>query len=760
VTASGPLGEYLAHRTRLIADAAPGLPAARSLASLTDEAIRACVQEASQAVRIPFALLALGGYGAGRLLPHSDIDLLIISRGTSAELDPLIRSVLYPLWDAGLTVGHQVRSPKAQIAALGEDMRNATGFLTARPLAGDISLAERVMTEAFTRMRRDARSLRAAILGRDRPGSPYMLEPDLKDGAGGQRDIDELVWHAALSADRPTDTTEPLWHARLLSADEAERVDASLETLTAARWILHAANGRGTNLLTLDDADLPGLDADAVQRALANTHHTLLAVRERLNRHRPQRAERFSLADLRALASGGSSALADAEIAAHTGALDAAVPGFAPLMTLRRPALSHRFTVGAHSLRAVQEAAAELDNPATGDLEPALRDATLVAALTHDIGKRESSAGHAARGAVAAQRSALALGLDTQAAAIVRTLVAEHLTLSDLAAHADPSDEDAVLEAAARLGEERIVALLFALTVADMRATGPDVWTAWRAALVADLASRLESALSPDIDGAGIVQAAEATRAGAIRAAASAGASRTVLAFLEQAPLRYLARRSAADVLRDARLVQSIAGPGAPGRFGIGVRGGPAEGTWLVDVVTRDRPGLFATVSGTFALTGIDVLAAEAFTARNGVALDTFAVTSATRAAIDTNVLSRFERMLGGALTDRIDLEVRLAERRLHYPTRSITAETRVEIGPRTSFSTRVRVRTDDRMGLLHDLARVIDAFGLDIRRATITTLAGVADDTFEVTDAEGGAPQPEMLCDHLVRGLEAAARE
>jgi [protein-PII] uridylyltransferase len=388
-----------------------------------------------------------------------------------------------------------------------------------------------------------------------------------------------------------------------------------------------------------------------------------------------------------------------------------------------------------------------------------LRDVTLVAALAHDIGKRDPKAGHAARGAGDAERLALSLGLDARHAAMVRTLVAEHLTLSDMTVHADPADEDAVLAVAARLGDPEVVAPLFALTAADMRATGPGVWTAWRAALAADLDMRLEDALSPDVDGAGIVTAAEATRAAAVRAAASTGAPRAVIAFLEDAPLRYLARRSADDVLRDARLVRSIAGPGAPGRFAVGARVGPAEGTWLLDVVTRDRPGLFTTVSGALALTGLDVLAAEAFTTRGGIALDSFAVASATRVAVDADVLNRLERALGLALSDRLDLVVRLAERRSHYPARSGATDVRVEIGPRGAFTTRVRVRASDRVGLLHDLAREIDGAGLDIRRAIITTRSDVADDVFEVSDAQGEAPDPGTLGDLLVPALESAAR-
>ncbi len=622
------------------------------------------------------------------------------------------------------------------------------------------TLGARVVTDTFRRLRKDARRLRLAILERERPGSPYLLEPDIKDGAGGQRDLDELTWHATLRAGEPCPGLEPLTAAELLTTSEAAAIAAAQHTLTAARWALHRADPRGGNQLTLDAAEIDGLDTQAVQDALEQVHHTLLAVRTRFGSGVPPTGSDVTLEDLRRFAGGGEDALAAAEHAAFHGRFEARLPGFGALMPLRRPALSHRFTVGAHCLRALQATHAELDGLGADRVEPTMRDVTLVAALAHDAGKRDASPGHAARGSEVAETAAVAFGLDATHARLAGKLVTEHLLLSDLAAHTDPSDEDAILAAAARLGEARLIAPLYALTVADMRATGPEVWTSWRAALIGDLAAKLEDALAPDVDGAGIVAAAEATRASALRAAASVGASRAVLDFLAHAPLRYLARRTDDDVLRDARLARSIAGPGAPGRFSFSVSVGPADGTWLVDVVTRDRPGLFAIVSGSLALAGLGALSAEAFTDRSGIALDTFVVTSATRAAADTGTWNTFERTLGLALTGALDLDTRLAERRKHYPSApSASTVPTVEIRPRGMFTTGVRVRAADRVGLLHDLARAIASQGLDIRRAAITTIGGVAADVFDVTDAEGAPPDPESLRRHLVPALESAAR-
>lgn len=760
MVARGPLDSYLTERTRLIAAATPGTTAARELSDLTDEAIAERVAVASSRTGTPFALFALGGYGARRLLPGSDIDLLIVSKGTKADLEPLVREVLYPLWDAGLTVGHQVRSPAAQLTAVREDVQNATGFMTARFLGGDGALAQRVVTDTFRRMRKDAWGLARQLFARKRSGSPYLLEPDLKDGAGGQRDLDEMTWHAVLRTGDAHAGPGALMSEGLLTAAEVQHLTQAQEAITAARWLLHRADPRGCNLLTLDAAELDGLAPQAVQDALARIHHTLLDLRDRLNGARGAASTEASLSGLRRLAEAGPETLEAVERATHRGLFDTTIPDFSSLMALRRPALSHRYTVGAHSLRAVAAVGPCLDALGSDRVGPAMRDAALVAALAHDVGKRDAGPDHAAKGVAPAEAAATALGLDARHAAAAGTLVREHLLLAGMTAHTDPADEDAVLAAAARLGDPLLIAPLYALTEADMRSTGPDVWTTWRAALLGDFAAKLEDALSPDVDGAGIVAAAEATRRAALRAAASVGTSRAVLSFVEHAPLRYLARRTTDDVLRDARLVQSLAGPGAPGRFTFSVGAGPAEGTWLVDVVTRDRPGLFASLSGALALVGVAALSAEAFCDRSGIALDTFVVSSATRAPLGSETWNAFDRILTGVLAGSFDLETRLAERRKHYPSDAATCPiASVEIGPRTMFTTRVRVRTADRVGLLHDLARAIASQSFDIRRAVITTVGGVASDVFEITDAEGAPPDPEAVRRELTPCLQAATR-
>lgn len=340
-------------------------------------------------------------------------------------------------------------------------------------------------------------------------------------------------------------------------------------------------------------------------------------------------------------------------------------------------------------------------------------------------------------------------------------LVREHLLLGDVATRADLDDEDVVLSAAARIGDRRLVRLLFALSAADMQATGPGVWTPWRATLIAELARKLEAALSPEVDGAGIVAQARHARAEALRMAAAAGASRTAIEFVAGAPLHYLARRTPIEVLRDARLAQRLAGPGAGCEVALTIDPGPAERTQLVRVATRDRRGLFATITGTLELAGFTVLSAEVYTTQRGIALDSFVVAPATLAHPDETAWRAVRRRLVKALSGAYDIETALMERRGHYarPASSARQPVSVTLARNGGALVGVHVRAPDRIGLLHDLAHAFEREGLDIRRAVVTTANGMADDVFHVTDATGQPLALETLRATLVPLLASVAR-
>ncbi|HEY3318296.1 MAG TPA: ACT domain-containing protein [Coriobacteriia bacterium] len=749
------IDRLLASRASLLAEAPPSLASARALADLAD----AAVTELAAGVELPgsWAVVALGGYGARRLLPASDLDLLIVSDAPPGRVKPLAEAVFYPLWDSGLPVGHQVRSRKEHLRACAADTATLTASLTGRIVAGDEALGSALLAEVARRACKNAARLLQQLAARPRPGSPYLLEPDLKEGAGGRRDLDEIAWTAAVLAGVPSADGAPLVPLGVLTAGELAALEEAAETLTAARWALHLAEGRHREVLPAELAeDLP-LAPDTLAAALATVAHTLGRVRRRAARTPDPAPPATPDALLGALARG-ERALPPLEEAAWAGALEPLVPGLGALMDLRRPGLSHTLTVGAHCLAS---AAFVADAPARDSFAAEVlsgladRRVLVAAALTHDFGKREPGPGHAQRGQDAARAVAVSLGLDRRAAEDVALLVREHLLLAETASRSDVGDEDAVLRAAARLGRRDLVGPLYVLTLADTLATRSDAWTLWRQTLTRELAARMEVALSPDVEGAGIAQTAEETRAAALALLGAADVRQR--AFVELAPLRYLASTPPRLVAVHAELAAPLVGTRDISAAGVSVTPGPLPCTWRVTVATLDRHGLFATLAGVFALSGLSILDADAMAGPGDTAIDVFTVESATLAAVDTSTWAGFERELHAALGGHLELEVRLAERRRHYPPRKTRMRTRVNADA-SGYATSFRVETADRVGLLHDLARALADARLDITSATVLTHDGVASDTFRVVDASGDAPSDPAVLAGISRRLQLAA--
>ncbi|MDP2182702.1 MAG: ACT domain-containing protein [Actinomycetota bacterium] len=750
--------DHLSQRERLISTAVPGTASARRLARLADEALADLAGKAATSLdaQTSWALIALGGYGSGALLPGSDLDLLVISNACPATLKPFVEALLYPLWDAGLKVGHQVRTRKQQLLAVRTDMPTLTATLSGRTIAGDDLLGADVLHACAA----DARKRRTRVLrelhSRPRPGSPYLLEPNLKEGAGGRRDFDELTWTAAVLTGAPQSDPSALVSLGVLEPAELERLNAAADAVATARWELQLA-GAGP---TLDEEVVSGarVNLECVQQALADTFHLVDRARRRTLRERPAETARLSPAQIVESLATGRTALPALEEAAWSGRLDHLIPGMRALMTLRRPGLAHTLTVGAHCLASAAiigdvAAGREGVDTVTARSVTAIPDmrVPIVAALVHDIGKEQPGPSHAERGATAARATALLFGLADRAGD-VSSLVENHLVLADTATHRDLDDEDAVLLAADRIGKRSLVAPLHVLTVADSIATGPGAWSDWHAALLGKLVTRLDAALSNDVDRAGMAARAEDVRTAALSLVRGDTDGRR-RAFVLDAHVRYLSDRTPADVVRHAELVARASAAGAPRTSATEVTLGPFDGAYRLAVATPDRTGLFATLAGVIALSGLDILGVEATSTSQGIALDTFTVRSATLAAVDPQSWTRLERNLSAALRGRLAIGVRLAERQRHYRPSS-QARPKVTIDTDDPFAAVLVVHAADRVGLLYDIARAIAESGLDIQSVTATTRGGTAHDVFRLTDAAGEVPREAGLLGQLAMRL------
>lgn len=737
-----------------IATMVPGRDAARELAHKTDEAVRTLARAASSVLSDRWAIIALGGWGCGELLPLSDLDLLVLSDAPASRLKPFVEAVLYPLWDSGLKVGHQVRSPKEQQAAMRSDVATRTAALTGRAIAGDLEWAQSHLDAWAGDVGRRPKKTISALAERPRPGSPWLLEADLKQGAGGRRDYDEMTWIAGALSGKPTRSPASLADMGILEPAELDLLLEAAEVVSRARWILQ--RGGFGDLMSQDAEELLGDDAEQVQEALGNTALLLSRVRARVRRASAPGDGVWSPQRVLTALDKGPDGLEQLECAAQSGSLDDLIPGFRRLMSIRRPGLGHELTVGAHCLKTASLVGCSGQDPALTRSRQDVGDLAVVhvAALVHDTAKAEAGADHALRGAETARLTALSFGLADAEAQTVSELVRLHLVLVETALHADLNDENVILKCASEIRDSALIAPLHLLTAADSIATSPATWTEWTSSLVTSLVVRLDAALSPDIDGAGLADRGANVRQVLL---ATLDDSRTAeRAFIAGAPLRYLAARNADDVLRDAALMAEVLDPSGDRTLRIIVGEGPVEGSAAITVAAADRPFLLASIAGAAALAGLDILSLDAYGSIRGVALDSLVVESSTGRALSPSVFAGFERLARSAMADRYDLSARLREQRRHYPSRT-SGRTDVRVSD-SAWDTTVRVRVPSRVGLLHDLASAVSSLGLDISWARVNTVNGMADDTFHLTGEDGGPVTDRGILGHLSMRLREAA--
>jgi [protein-PII] uridylyltransferase len=203
------------------------------------------------------ALVAVGGYGRGELAPFSDLDLLFLHTGRRAEQTrQLAGRILQLLWDAGLTVGHSFRTVRECVSASHTDPHLRTALVTTRLVAGNGALTdclraslERERTrraEEFLSIIQRERDARYAAYG----SSVCLQEPNVKESAGGLRDLHTALW--AAHARHGCATLESLRARGLVSDEECARAARAYDLLWRVRHSAHALAGRKTDRLTLD----------------------------------------------------------------------------------------------------------------------------------------------------------------------------------------------------------------------------------------------------------------------------------------------------------------------------------------------------------------------------------------------------------------------------------------------------------------------------------------------------------------------------
>ena len=212
------------------------------------------------AARVPLALIALGGYGRGELNPFSDIDVMVLHKGTkeiSPHLEEMVKQVLYLLWDSGFKVGHSTRSIKEAIGEANRDMRTKTAMLESRFLAGDEELAHEFRRQFRSKCVRGYEREYVEMRMRDQAArhkkfgdSVYLQEPNLKNGCGGLRDYQNLLWMTYFK--EGSLSTNQLVGKDWLSQSDQRRIEKAYDFLLRLRTALHYATERATDILHIN----------------------------------------------------------------------------------------------------------------------------------------------------------------------------------------------------------------------------------------------------------------------------------------------------------------------------------------------------------------------------------------------------------------------------------------------------------------------------------------------------------------------------
>ncbi len=211
--------------------------------------------------RDTLALIGLGAYARGALSLHSDVDLLFLYSGTLSEpKQRFIDGILYPLWDSGLRIGHAARCINETLALADNDPSVATTLIDARLIIGNTPDYENFAASATGYLSPNTRDklleqLRTDSIERhQRYGdTPFLLEPELKFGKGGLRDLDFLRWMVWLAW--PGAKAKELIARKALSAEEVNQLCDAHVFLFRLRNLLHARHKRQSDRLTFEDQE-------------------------------------------------------------------------------------------------------------------------------------------------------------------------------------------------------------------------------------------------------------------------------------------------------------------------------------------------------------------------------------------------------------------------------------------------------------------------------------------------------------------------
>jgi [protein-PII] uridylyltransferase len=259
--ATDPFKQFLANGNHILAGRfASGTDTAQLLAArswLVDQVLTSCWTRFLGGDADSLALVAVGGYGRGELMPGSDVDLMLLLPDVDdPRLNRQIEALLTFLWDIGLEVGHSVRTIADCVEQSLADITVATNLMEGRLLAGSYELFTAMQASTGPDKIWHSREFFEIKIKEQRArhskyhDSGYKLEPNIKEGPGGLRDIQMITW--VTNRHFGTASLEQLVDQNFLSGDEYQALIEGRDLLWKIRFALHILTGRGEDRLLFD----------------------------------------------------------------------------------------------------------------------------------------------------------------------------------------------------------------------------------------------------------------------------------------------------------------------------------------------------------------------------------------------------------------------------------------------------------------------------------------------------------------------------
>jgi len=794
------------------------------------------------------ALVATGGYGRSELFPHSDIDLLILVDQThAASLQESLSQFCNFLWDIGLKPGLSTRNIDECLAAASDDQSIFTSLLEMRLITGNAPLFSQLKTrmasellwpsELFFPAKLEEQMLRHAKYH----DTAYNLEPNLKEGPGGLRDLQVISW--VFKRHYQAQSLRELIKYGFLPQSEYDNLINARDILWRLRFALHMQTHRCEDRLLFDyQRDLASLfgyvdnhGQPDVEQFMQFFYRSVVDI-ERLNEMLLQLLNERLISDKKNLKPVPITAifsstdgylevssddvflkyplalleiflllqqspslkgiragtirlirkylyLIDDEFRANKlanrlfieilrqprgithqlkrmnryGVLAAYLPDFANIVARMQYDLFHIYTVDEHTLFVIRNLrrfsldrhSDELPFCNNIFLLTPKPDILYIAALFHDIAKGRGG-DHSTLGETIARKFCQQHDLPVHDSKLVCWLVRNHLLMSMTAQRKDISDPDVIHSFALHVGSIEYLNYLYLLTVADIRATNPSLWNAWKDALLKDLYISTHKALHRGLHNpVAKSERVEDNKHEAHAELRKLGVSKaSIKRSWQHLSDDYFLRYSADEIAWHTIAIAASTEKELPLVL---LRPQTQRGSAEMFVYTRNEAQIFSICTATLDQLGLTILDARIITTSDQYVLNSFQVLEQSGEAI-TDLIREIhicttlrQSLLNRTLKVSKNIHKQSRQAR-HFPINtSVTF-----LDDPSGRHTIIELVTTDRSGLLSTVGRAFTELNIQLHDAKITTIGSRAEDMFYVTDQDSQPITAEKQLQHI----------